>query len=157
MKRKVILLGVAALLAGASPAQASVFGDELSKCLVQKTTEADKTVFIKWVFAAMSAHPEVESMSRLTPEQRKLLTRDAGQLMGRLMTVDCRSETVAAIKADGMSVLETSFGLLGEVAMRSFMTDPKVEAGMADLTTGLDAEALADVIREAGVKVPAKR
>ena len=56
-------------------AQAGPFTDEMSKCLVRNTSEADKTLFIQWIYAAMSSHPAVQSMSKISPEMGENLTR----------------------------------------------------------------------------------
>ena len=48
-----------------SSAIAGPFTDEMSRCIVKKTSESDKTLFIQWLFAAMSSHPGVKSMPNI--------------------------------------------------------------------------------------------
>lgn len=91
---KVLAGMTAATLAVSSPLHASTFSDTLSKCLVDKTTEQDKTLLVQWVFSAVSAGPAVKSMSSVTPAQRIAFGHVAGKLFNRLLSGDCRAEAV---------------------------------------------------------------
>jgi len=153
---KIILIGLAAIgtIGASQPATASVFGDDLSKCLVQKTNDADRTLLIQWVFAAMSASPAVKSMSSTTAEQREEYSRKAGILFQRLLTGDCRKETVNALKYDGVATFAESFRLLGEVAMGGLMKDPAVNAVLDQLGAGIANKEFVDLAKEAGLDAP---
>ena len=70
--------------------------DDLGKCLVRGATPSDQTTFVIWAFGAMSAHPAVKQYSNFTDAQRTELNRAVGKLYERLLTVDCRKETIAA-------------------------------------------------------------
>jgi hypothetical protein len=144
----------AVVLTFGSHASAGIYTDDLSKCLVSSASQADKDVLIEWVFAAMSTNPVVKSMSSVTPEQRTVLTRSAAELMQRLLVSDCRKETVAALKYEGDSAFETSFGVLGQVAMRGLMSDPVTDAELQKLAGDVDKDKLADLWKEAGLTLP---
>jgi len=132
-----------------APPGVSVYTDDLSRCLVEKTSKPDQTYLIKWVFAAVSAGSEVKAMSAITPEQRSSYTRGVGKLMTRLLTVDCRAETIKAVKYDGPGSITVAFELLGRVAMKGMMSDPAVAAELGGLAKGADLAALAEVFAEA--------
>ena len=51
MGRLMMLGGLCASIL-AMPAHAGIYGDALAKCLVERTTEADKAAAVAWVFAA---------------------------------------------------------------------------------------------------------
>lgn len=158
---KVILTGLVAIgaIAISHPATASAYGDDLSKCLVQKTSDDDRTLFMQWTFAAMSASPAVKSMSSTTPAQREDYTRKASQLFQRLLTVDCRKETVNALKYDGVATFAESFRQLGEAAMDGLMKDPAVDAVFTELGAGIAGKEFVDLVTESGIaaeKQPAK-
>lgn len=144
-----IVASLAALQAGG--ASAGVFGDDMAKCLVANSTAADKATLIQWIFSAMAANPSVANLSNMTPAQRQERTRDAGLLMQRLMLDDCRPETVAAIKNEGIEALRQSFGVLGQVAMRNLMNDPSVSKEMEGLGEALDKARWAALAKEIGV------
>ncbi len=98
-------------------AWAGIYTDNLSKCLVRSTSKEDQLALIQWVFVAMAVHPAVQPYSKATPADREALTQKAGQLMQRLLTVDCRAEAILALKNEGTTTIENSFGTLGETAM----------------------------------------
>ncbi|MBB5697516.1 hypothetical protein [Sphingomonas yantingensis] len=148
---------VALTLAAAPAGQNEPYTADLAKCLVAKTSEADRTGLIKWIFASISASPAVAGMTNLTPAERLDHHRRVGQMFTRLMTQDCRKETVVAIKYEGLGTIEKSFRVLGEVAMRGLMTDPAVTASLGDMTKFFDQSALEAVGREAGLPIPSTK
>ncbi len=147
------LLAMTALLAAfwglGTSASAGVYTDELSKCLVRSAGPADQTALIVWMFGAMSVHPDIEAYAKMTVAERQAVTKRASLIMQRLMTVDCRAETVAALKYEGGSAIEAAFSVLGGVAMRGLMGDAKVGQAMADLGTFGDPAAFEALAAEA--------
>lgn len=125
------------LAAGAGP-----FTDEMSRCLVKNTSETDKELLIKWVFAAMAAHPKVKSLSNVSTEQGDRLNKETADLMVTLLVKRCKAETEQALKAEGASTFQASFQVLGQVAMQGLMTNPDVAQYMAGLEPHLDTKAL---------------
>lgn len=147
----------AALAAGAcalaSPALAGVYTDDLAKCIVAKATPKDQRDLVFWVFTAISQHPTIKAYTTLTAAQREESGRTAGLLMQRLLTEDCRKEAVTALKYEGISALESSFSLLGQVAMRGLFSDPEVDKNMASLGSALDEARFEALFKEAGIQV----
>jgi hypothetical protein len=152
--RAYYLAAALAVVAQPSVAQAGLYADEMGKCLVGKTNAADKTTLIQWIFSAMSASPAVKPMASTTPEQHAAHNRSGATLFQRLILVDCRAEAVAALKYEGPASLETSFQLLGQVAMRGLMTDPAVEQEMRGFATYFDQEKLQALFEEGGLTAP---
>ncbi len=153
MVNRTLCAGLAgALLCAAAPgaANASSFGDALSKCLVDHSSQSDQTLLVQWVFSAISAGPAVKALSTITPAQREDFNRRTGIYFSRVLTVDCRPQAIEAIKYDGMSTIEASFGTLGGVAMRGLMSDPLVQKELQQLGRFADPKALGALITEAG-------
>jgi hypothetical protein len=146
----VLTLFVAAL-GPASFAHAGVYSDDLAKCVVRSSSDSDQQAFVVWIFIAMSQHPAIKSYSNVTDAQRDAANRQTGKLMERLLTVDCRKETVAALKYEGASGLEAAFNVLGQVAARGLFSDPKVAEGMAGLASSVDDAKIAELFKEAGI------
>ena len=147
-------IGAAALFTGVGcggTASASVQSEALSRCMVARTNPADRTHLVQWIFAAISASPSVRGMTTMTDAQRETYIRTGAELLNRLLVSDCHAETVAAIKSDGVGVLQTSFGALGQSAMRDLMTDPTVIVAMAQMTRYIDIVAMTKLMLEAGV------
>jgi hypothetical protein len=117
---------------GAKSAIAGPYADELSKCLVQSTSPADKSTLVKFIFGVMSLHPEVKPVTVMSDTQRTELNKNAAGLFEKLLTETCRTQTQEAVKYEGQSVLQGSFKLLGEVATRDLMTHPNVEKGLSE-------------------------
>jgi len=155
MKR--LIFAAAVGLAGlgfANSSQAGIYTDDLSRCLVRSANAADQSDLIAWIYAAISAHPDLARYSKITPEEQAALSAKGGALMVRLLTVDCRKESVAALKYEGPSAFETSFGVLGEIAMRGMMGNPSVGAALEQLTKSMDRSKLEELGREAGTSIP---
>ena len=124
---------------------AGPYSNELAKCLVRSTSEEDKNDLMKWMFAAFASHPEVKSMASISESQREELNEKTANLMVRLLTESCRSETEQALKYEGQGTLEASFQVLGSVAARGLMSHPDVINYMAGLDKYIDAEKLKSV------------
>ncbi len=140
MKFKLAVLLLAS--AFSSSIHAGPFADELSKCLVRSTSESDKTALMRWVFAAMAAHPEVKALSNITEKQGDELNKEASGLFVELLTSRCKGETEQALKFEGTETFKRSFQVLGEVAMQGLIANPEVTRFMGGLDRHLDTRAL---------------
>jgi hypothetical protein len=156
MRRSLISLAAVAAVCAPGLAHAGVYTDEMSKCLVRSATPQDQSDLVVWVFSAMSAHPSVKTYASVTEPQRIEITRKASGLMERLLVVSCRKETVEALKYEGSSAIEQSFGVLGQVAMRGLMSDPSVAQNLATLSEYVDASKFEALAKEAGIVEPKK-
>ena len=150
---KKLLLG-AMLLALAPAAQAGAFTDTLSVCLVKKTSDADKQLLVRWIFAALAQHPAVKDFARVSKEDADKLNADVAGLYQSLLVDRCRDEARDALQYDGNAALESSFEVLGRVATQGLMTDPKVSAFIAEMSSHVDEKAL-DVLSPAPASAPA--
>ncbi|HEV2530597.1 hypothetical protein [Phenylobacterium sp.] len=158
MKRMILMGALAAAIAAPGIASAGVYTDDMTKCLVSSATPADNEALVKWVFAALSSHPAVKPMTTVTQAQREAYSRGAVKIMERLLLQDCRKQSIMAMKVEGSSAIETSFGVLGQVAFRGLMTDPGTMAQIAGLATYMDRPAWEALMKEAGLPTapPAK-
>ena len=156
MRHMLCGFAAAALAVQAAPASAGLYTDDLTRCVVDKATDADKLGFIRWMFSAMSAHPGVKDLSASTPEQRAALSKQAGNLITRLLTEDCRPQTVTALKYEGAGAITGSFEVLGKVAMQGLMSDPSVQQAMNGLQSPENDKKFEALGKEAGIPMPAK-
>jgi len=111
-------------------AHAGPYTDDLSKCLVKSTTPDDQIVFMQWLFSAISLHPAINNLTTLTQDQRSAFNKKSAALFVRLMSVDCRQQTIDALKYEGTTAIQTSFQLFGAAAMRGLMSDQHVADGL---------------------------
>ena len=106
---------------------------------------------MQWMFAALSLHPSVQPMVSVKADQRDIATKKAGAIFSRLLTENCRKETVDALTNEGNAAIGVAFGVLGQVASRDLMSNPNVEKGMGELGSQLETHAkLAALLKEAG-------
>ncbi len=156
MRRLLMSFAAAAAVLAPGLAHAGIYTDEMSKCLVRSATPQDQTDLVNWVFAAMSSHPSVKGYVSITEAQRTEIARKASGLMERLLITSCRKETVEALKYEGASAIEQSFGVLGQVAMRGLMGDPAVAENFTKLGEYVDESKFEALGKEAGI-APAKK
>jgi hypothetical protein len=130
----------------AGPAQAGPFADDLSRCLVRSTTEADRTNLVRWFFIAASKHPAVAPISSVEPNQLDAGNRDVAALFMRLLTETCVEQARQALKFEGPTVFETSFQVLGEVAGQELFSHADVNAGIMGMASYLDEQKLNTVL-----------
>jgi len=143
MKRSLPLLAwVASLFLLASPAIAGPYSDDLAKCLVRSTTQEDKVLLVRWMFATMALHPDVKYLARVSAAERTRLDKQVATLIESLLTKSCLSEARDALQNEGGATFETSFNVLGQVAARELFAHPDVAAGNAELAKMFDAQKL---------------
>jgi hypothetical protein len=157
MRRKLFGLAAVVLAVQAVPASAGLYTDDLTRCVVAKATDADKLAFVRWMFSAMSAHPGVKDLASSTPDERAALSKQAGNLITRLLTEDCRPQTLTALKYEGVGAITGSFEVLGKVAMQGLMSDPGVQQAMSGLRSPENDKKFEALGKEAGIPMPATR
>lgn len=144
----VVVLACAFGLLRPSPSLAAgPYTDDLSKCLVRSTTDADKTLLVQWMFAMVTLHPEVKSMAAISDAERTEISKKTAGMFERLLTVSCQVEAQQAFKYEGSSAMEGSFSVLGQVAARELFSHPQVIAGISDLGKYADLEKLKKVFQ----------
>jgi hypothetical protein len=151
---KAVALNLFAIVAlsGALPAHAGPYADDMSKCLVQATTPADRGVFIKWMFSAMALNPEVESMAKISETQREQMNQAAAGLFQKLLLVSCKTQTQQAVRYEGPQTIGQAFNVFGQVAGRELFANPRVAEGMGGLMKYVDESKLNELVNESSVK-----
>ena len=117
---------------------AGVYTDDLSKCLVESTTKDDRVSLIRWMFAAISKHPAVSSLTKVTDADIDKANAATGALFMKLLTQTCRDATKKALKYEGGAAIQLSFQVLGQVAMGDMMSDPNAGGAIAGLEKFVD-------------------
>ena len=130
-------------LALAAPAAlAGPYTDDLSRCLVSSTTQADRVALARWIFIAFAAHPNVAPISAVKPADIDAANAEIGALFMKLLTDSCRDKAKIAFRYEGPSASQLSFQALGQVAGSELATNPGVQARMSGITKYLDADKL---------------
>jgi hypothetical protein len=141
-----ILLG--ALAISAPSVHAGAYTDDLTKCLVAATSKDDRLALVKWIYAAMSKHPAVSSMTKVSDAEIAAATKVTGQLFTSLLAEKCIAPTKSALKYEGALALQSSFQVLGQVAMTELLGNPSVGQVMAQLDQFLDKKKLEELTKD---------
>lgn len=121
--------------------------DAVGTCLTDSTTGKDRKDLVKWIFVAVSKHPELSELSSVTPAVEEAMNQRLGQLFTRLIAQDCATEIRAMVKVHGVSSLSKPFEVLGRVAMQELMTHPSVAGSLSGLDRYVDQAKLAPVLQ----------
>jgi len=140
------LLLIFASLAISGIANAGVYTDDLSRCLVESSTASDKTTLVKWMFTSMALHPEVKSMSNVTPKQRDIANKAVADMFMKLMTETCLVQSKKAIQYEGEFAIQQGFTILGQVAGKELFANPNVAQALSGLGEHIDGEKLASAL-----------
>lgn len=147
MKQQFKAAIAAVILAQAPFAQAGIYTDQLSQCLVESTTVEDRNKLVTWMFVAISSHPAVQHIATVKDEDRERANASMGQLMMQLMTESCGEHTKKAIKYEGNAAVEAAFSVLGQVAGREIFASPQVAASLSGLEKHVDAKKLEALLK----------
>jgi hypothetical protein len=150
-------MGLVLALGLSGAARAGAYADTLSACLVKASTPADRAALMTWLFISMSAHPSVKGLTNITDAQRDEANKRAALLLQRWLTEDCRSQTVDAIKNEGIGALQQAFTGVGQVAMTGLMQDPAVSGQLQGMTKYLDIQKFTALLSDMGQAPPPKK
>jgi hypothetical protein len=145
---RIIVTSLAALILGSAVApsvQAASNIDALAACLADSTTGKDRKDMARWVFAGMSTHPDIMSLSNVKPSDRKEMDKTLAALFTRLMTENCPGQAKIVLEKEGPKGFEAAFGIIGKLAMQELMSDPSVNASFSNFVQYLDKEKIDSV------------
>lgn len=109
----------------AMPASADSATGVLANCLIENLSGKERKSLATWIFLSMAAHPEIRSYSRASKSAITESDRHVGEIITRLLTVNCPSQLQKAHASDPMAV-QKAFELVGQVAMQELMTNQDV-------------------------------
>lgn len=144
--RTCIALLLPVLVAASPAAFASPTIETASTCLTDSTTGRDRKDLVKWVYLAMSKHPDIEGLSAWTPSGEEESARRVGALFTRLIADDCPDEMNAMVSEHGASSVSVAFEVVGRVAMQELMAHPNVQGVIAELERHADQARIAPVL-----------
>ena len=145
MKLQSLFVPIALFLSSA-PAYAGPYTDDLSKCLVSSTTDADKSLLVRWIFTAIALNKELAPYIDMPADVRSKINRDTAGLYMRLLTDSCKGQTHDAFKYEGQPSISSAFQVLGQVASQGMFSDPDVTTGMTEMTKYFDDKKIKAVL-----------
>lgn len=131
-----------------SPVYAGPAADAVGSCLANSTTGRDRVNLARWVFTAMTKHPEVSNISNLSAEKREEINMLNGKLLTRLLSTDCRNEIKIATELEDPAALRSAFESLGRLAMQELMSNQAVsEEFTSGLSQYVDMKKIQDALK----------
>lgn len=127
-------------------ALAATASETLGSCLVDNTTGKDRKELARWIFMAMTVHPDIRELSAASEEQTVQANKNMAALVTRLLTENCVAEVKASIADGGSTNMFNAFKSLGEVAMRELMGNRNVAKSVGDYVQYLDKKKLEAVL-----------
>lgn len=143
MIRQLLLMAALGLSAPSiTSAQTTATPQEtLSSCVTRSMSVNDGITTARWLFIAMSRHPDLPQAVRVGDSDTLAANRDMGALVNRMLFEFCSAETRAAIATHGQeAALEAVFSTLGETAMTHLMGNRDVLASVIQLGAYVDQE-----------------
>jgi hypothetical protein len=120
----------------------------LGSCLADNTTGKDRRDLARWIYVAMSEHPEMGRLSKIPAEAKEEAFKTTGSLVTRLLSENCASQAREAIKHEGPASFQGAFEVLGRLAMQELMTNGDVNAAVSSLGRYADQKKLDAALRE---------
>ena len=117
---------------------AGQYSDKFSNCLMQKTTERDKIVLVRWVFSVIAQHSALNSEFQISDDKIRNHEIAVADYMQYILGTVCFEETYNVLNYEGVDAFGDAFELLGELAMLSLMEDQNVNAAFENWIKYLD-------------------
>lgn len=135
-------------LGTAMPVLASPASDALGHCLADHTSGADRKELARWMFLAISAHPEIGSLVKIKPADVNSANQTMGRLITRLLAQDCTREFSVVLNQEGSAGISQGFEFLGRAAMTELMTDRAVQQSISGFEPYMDRQKIMDAAQK---------
>ena len=147
MKNIVTIIMLSLGLTIGTPVFASSPGNEFASCLADALNGKERRNLAKWIFFAMAAHPEIKTYSSASQIDTKETDKYVGELITRLLIVDCPNELKKASKSNPLA-MQQGFELVGRVAMQELMTNQNVTKAITNYIKYVDTDKLNKILSE---------
>ena len=142
-RASLFVLATFPLLAAASP-----FTDDLTRCLVDKSTAEERVKVVRWMFVVESRHPAVASLAQIPQSALDQGNKDVADVFTRLTTSACVDQARKALQTDGPIAFQSSFKALGELAASELFANPQVREATSGMQKYLDSSKLERALKQ---------
>jgi hypothetical protein len=142
VRRLSLFISAFTLCGMAMTTQASPAQDQLSQCLIQSTTAADKTSVLQWTFAALSTHPDLKAFAQVSDAQKEQLDQNFAAVLQRIVVEQCSTQAKAVIQEDGVEGIGSSFQELGQITGEEILKNPEIKAQLKGVLRYVDLNKL---------------
>ena len=120
---------------------------KLGTCLVDTLNGKERKHLAKWIFFSIGAHPEIKQFSSATPENIEKSDKYVGNLITKILTVDCPNELKSAFKSNPLAV-QQAFELVGKVAMQELMSNQDTLKALTNYSKYAEIEKINQIMTE---------
>ena len=136
------LMVATSLVLSSGLVHAGSYSDEMGKCFVGSVSEADKGMLVRWVFANLAVHPDLQAVAKVGDKQRAQSNKEFAKLFEHLLLDSCQAQTKQALQYEGEDSIGNAFKMLAEVSTRSLFNDPQINTNMAKFSEYIDHKKL---------------
>ena len=122
--------------------QAGQYSNNFANCLMQKTTERDKVVLVRWAFSAMAHHSALKEEFNIPKSKFTKHEIAVADYVQYILGTVCFKETKNVLKYEGDEAFLKAFEMLGEIAFLSLMEEATVSNALENYVTHIDPEFL---------------
>ena len=133
------LLLICLTLSFATQTLANDPSDKLGNCMIDALNGKERKGLAKWIFLAISSHPEITIYSKASSEDIDNSDKYVGKIISRLLTVDCPAELTLANQRDPLAIRK-AFELVGRVAMQELMSNQVTMQALTNYAKYTDQE-----------------
>lgn len=145
MRNKLVVLLFPLIAFAGLPASVQANPQALGTCFIDSMTGKERKDLVKWIFLSMATHPELQSFSNISSDDKTMSDKTMGALITRLFAEDCPAETKAAQQVDPLAI-NKAFELVGKVAMQELMTNQDVMRSLTNYVNYTDQKRIQDVL-----------
>ena len=117
---------------------AGQYSDRFTNCLMEKTTDRDKIVLVRWVFSVIAQHSALSTEFQISSDKVRNHEIAVADYMQYILGTVCFQETKDVLNYEGVDAFGEAFELLGELAMLSLMEDQRVNVAFENWIKYLD-------------------
>tara|TARA_B100001123_G_scaffold340084_1_gene385332 strand:+ start:250 stop:684 length:435 start_codon:yes stop_codon:yes gene_type:complete len=117
---------------------AGSYSNKFTNCLVQNTTERDKVILVRWMFAAVAQHSALQTEFQISKKKINSYEIAVADYIQYVLGTICFKEAKNVLNYEGEEAFLKAFEFLGEVAMVSLIEDPNVTNALENYIKHVD-------------------
>ena len=119
---------------------AGQYSDKFANCLMQKTTDRDKIVLVRWAFSALAHHSALRDEFNIPKNKFTKHEIAVADYVQYILGTVCFKETKNVLRYEGDEAFLKGFELLGEIAFLSLTNETAVAEALENYVIHIDPE-----------------
>ena len=119
---------------------AGQYSDKFANCLMQKTTDRDKIVLVRWAFSALAHHSALRDEFNIPKSKFTKHEIAVADYVQYILGTVCFKETKNVLRYEGDEAFLKGFELLGEIAFLSLTNESAVAEALENYVIHIDPE-----------------